>query len=227
MAEEQPSKKAKTEEEGSFSLNFDFTATDSLDPKLSWLNPPQSATLEGAAGLKVLPKAGSDFWCKTYTEPPANRASGHALLYAVSADVQKCIVQTDFSLEYHSRYDQAGIMVYVDDRHWLKAGLEMEQGEPNMSCVVTNQESDWNYKVWPTKTAHIRATVKRYSGICDCSVEYMGDEGAWCFLRDAYIVLPSPEVEVKVGLLVAAPKKEEGGGGMEAFFKSMAIEGGE
>lgn len=225
MAAEQPSKRAKTGEEGRFSLNFDFTATNTLDPTLTWLNPPVSATFEGAAGLKVVPEAGSDFWCKTYMVPPANRASGHALLYAVSPDVQRCVVQTDFSLKDYSQYDQAGIMVYVDDRHWLKAGLEMEQGEPKMSCVVTNQESDWNYKAWPTKAAQVRATVKRYSGICDCNVEYMDEGGAWCFLRDAYIVLPSPEVEVKAGLLVAAPKKEEGGDGMEAFFKSLSIEG--
>lgn len=226
MAEEKPPKKARTEGEGKFiSIKFDFCSCGTVDPSLSWLNPPHSATFEGAAGLKVIPKPATDLWCKTYREPPLDRASMHALVYDVPAQVKRCVAQTEFSLTDHDRYDQAGIVVYVDAKHWLKAGIEIENGKPNMSCVATNQESDWNYISWPNKSAHVRVTMKRHTGICDCEVEYLTESGEWCFFRDTYIVLPDEETEVKVGILVAAPKKENDNDGMEAFFKSLSIEG--
>lgn len=225
MAEEKPPKKARTAVGGKFSVNFDFRTTSTLDQSLSWLNPPLSATFEGEAGLKVIPKPGSDFWCKTFREPPANRASGHALLYTVPSTIQKCVLQTEFSMKDYARYDQAGVMVYVDDRHWLKAGLEMENDVPNMSAVVTNMESDWNLFVWPTKAARVQVTVKRYSGLCECEVACMDESDAWYVFRDSYINLPGDDAEVKIGLLCAAPTKDNDKDGMEAFFKSLSIEG--
>jgi regulation of enolase protein 1 (concanavalin A-like superfamily) len=227
MAAEHPAKKARTDEngEGKFSLNFDFCVSSSLDPSLTWLNPPLSATFEGESGLKVVPKPDSDFWCKLFRDPPANRSSGHALLYTLPDKTRQCVFKTDFSIEDYARYDQAGVMVYVDDRHWLKAGLEMENDVPNMSAVVTNMESDWNLFVWPTKAAQVRVTLKRYSSLCECSVEFMEEGGAWSVFRDAYINLQSDEVPIKVGLLCAAPKKENDNDGLVAFFKSLTIEG--
>ncbi len=118
-----------------------------------------------------------------------------------------------------------GLMVYLDEKHWLKAGLEIENGKPNMSCVVTNGESDWNYIPWPAKEARLRVTVTQYPRICDCQVEYESDDGGeWFLLRDACISLTGEE-EVRVGLLCAAPKKETENDGMEAFFKYLTIQG--
>lgn len=225
MAEEKPPKKARKEVGEKFSVNFDFCTASTLDPSLSWLNPPLSATFEGEAGLKVVPKPGSDFWCKTFRDPPANRASGHALLYTVPSTTEKCVLQSEFSMKDYARYDQAGIMVYVDDKHWLKAGIEMENDVANMSAVVTNMESDWNLFVWPTKAAQVQVTVKRYRGLCECEVACVDESGAWYVYRDAYINLTDDEAEVRVGVMCAAPKKENDDDGMEAFFKSMSIEG--
>ena len=228
MSAENPpeAKKAKTEGGEKFSLNFDFCNSSSVDPSLTWLNPPLSATFEGGdVGLKVVPKPGSDYWCKTYRDPPACRASGHALVYTLPSGTKQCILQTDFSIKDYARYDQAGIIVHVNDRHWLKAGIEMENGVPNMSAVVTNMESDWNLFVWPSRAAKVRVTVKRYSNLCECDVEFMSDEGTWSSFRDACINLPGDEAEVKVGLLCAAPSKKDDNDGMESFFKSMSIEG--
>lgn len=228
MSAEKPPKRARTEDgEGGekFSFNFDFCTMSTMDPSLTWLNQPLSATFEGDAGLKVVPKPGSDYWCKTYRDPPANRASGHALVYTLPKKTQQCILQTDFSMKDYARFDQAGVMVHVDDRHWLKAGLEMENGIPNMSAVVTNMESDWNLFAWPSRAAKMRVTVKRYSSLCECTVECMGDEGTWSIFRDACVNLSGDEAEVKVGLLCAAPSKENDADGMEAFFKCLSIEG--
>jgi regulation of enolase protein 1 (concanavalin A-like superfamily) len=40
-------------------------------------------------------------------------------------------------------------MVRVDDRCWVKAGIEFTDGVPRLSCVVTNDGySDWSTQAW-------------------------------------------------------------------------------
>lgn len=34
-------------------------------------------------------------------------------------------------------------MIYVDDKHWLKAGIEYNDGQPMIGSVLTNGVSDW------------------------------------------------------------------------------------
>ena len=225
--EEQPSKKAKMEE--NFSLKFDFCNTDTLDSRLSWKNPPATFSLENGSGLKICPKPKTDFWRKTFLTPPADRASGHALLYNVPEGLAKCHVQTDFTLKDKVQYDQAGLMIYIDDQHWLKAGIEVEGGVVNMSCVATNRESDWSYKTWPTsENVRIKAEITMYDGVVECLVEHANQDGnEWSFLREAPITVPSGG-EVRVGVMCCAPTLEEGASeeeAMEVIFKYLTVTG--
>lgn len=224
-SDEQPSKKQRKGED--FSLNFDFTNADTLDPKLTWTNPPASCNLENGVGLRVCPKPKMDFWRKTFRTPPADSASGHALVYSIPEGVTRCVAQTNFTLKDKVQYDQAGLMVFVDDQHWLKTGIEVEGGVANMSCVVTNLESDWSYKTWPTtQDVRIEVEIKWYAGFIECLVKHGDQESSgWSFLREAPISLPS-DGEVKVGVMCCAPKMEEGGeAGMEAIFKCLTVQG--
>eukprot|EP00939_MAST-03C_sp_MAST-3C-sp1_P002699 g2699.t1 len=74
---------------------------------------------------------------------------------------------TAFTLQPVSQFDQAGIMVRVDDDCWVKAGVEYTDGMPRLSCVVTNEGySDWSTQVWPfddtknkTKATSVRVRV--------------------------------------------------------------------
>ena len=158
------------------SKNVDFSSMGASsvtgpDTGLYWLNPPRLCGVETGKGLKVTPTPGSDFWRKAYTSPPADRATGNALLFKTPAGVKKYCVSTVFSLSLVDQYDQAGLMVYVNDQHWLKTGIEYECGAANMSCVVTNGESDWNYFPWPTATdVSIRIEIERYDSLLSCSV---------------------------------------------------------
>ena len=121
---------------------------------LEWLNPPISCTLKGKQGLSVVPKPGSNFWCKTYRDPPTLELSGHALLYDIPLRLKTCVAEAEFRLNNVHLFDQAGIMVYVDDSHWIKSVLEMQStGEADTVCGVTNKHSDRNQTKWPTKEA--------------------------------------------------------------------------
>ena len=207
------------------SIDFQRIEVGGLEDSISqftWYNPPQNYYLEENKGLCIVPKSKTDFWRKTYHIPPANRTSGHALLYKVPPSTQCWEVMTEFSLSPTIQYDQAGLMVYIDDRHWLKAGIEFEDGSPKISCVVTNEESDWNYLAWPTSFhVKIRVVAQQYDSVCECKVEYK-DEGKWKFLREAPLFLGNSSISVSVGPMCCAPKKESESG-MKVLFHSLEM----
>ena len=219
------------------SISVDFTnmaaESDLSQTLLSWHNPPdllEGIQLVPGSGLKVTPNPNTDYWQKTFRIPPASRATGHALVYKVPLDVEKYIFETMFSLDAKVCYDQAGIIVLADDKHWLKAGIEYEaDGKPKMSCVVTNDASDWSYFTWSTsKGVAIRCTCTHYRQsdpkVCECLVEYRNGNGEWEFLCEAPLLLSGEEKEqVRVGLMCCAPKKE-GKEGMTALFENFKLE---
>jgi len=51
-------------------------------------------------------------------------------------------------------------MVYFDDKHWLKAGIEIIEDIPRLSCVVTNENSDLSVQTWKETNLRIRITQK-------------------------------------------------------------------
>jgi regulation of enolase protein 1 (concanavalin A-like superfamily) len=56
---------------------------------------------------------------------------------------------TAFTLYPKAQFDQAGIMVLVNENCWVKAGIEFTDGVPRLSCVVTNDGfSDWSTQEW-------------------------------------------------------------------------------
>ncbi|MBQ8995986.1 MAG: DUF1349 domain-containing protein, partial [Oscillospiraceae bacterium] len=64
------------------------------------------------------------------------------------------IVKTDFT-ESHHRFDQCGVVMYLDSENWLKGSIEYENEEfQHLGSVVTNRGySDW-------ATTEIPAAVK-------------------------------------------------------------------
>ena len=50
---------------------------------------------------------------------------------------EEATITTSFTLKPKEQFDQAGIMVVVDENVWVKAGIEYTDGFPNLSCVVT------------------------------------------------------------------------------------------
>ena len=210
-------------------MRFDFSSMSCLEScGLTWKNDPATAKLEEGEGLRVTPKPKTDFWCKTFREPPVNRASGHALLHPIPLSLQMWSAEVMFTLNPKVRYDQAGMMVYSNDRHWLKAGIEVEGDAPQMSCVITDGESDWSYKTWPTtKDIQIRVLGTMFNRVCECKVEYfVKGDGEWCFLREGSISLTNEGAGVSVGVMCCAPKKEHlDEEGMDVVFKSLVLSG--
>ena len=71
------------------------------------------------------------------------------------------VVKTDFS-ESHHRFDQCGIVMYLDSENWLKGSIEYENEEyQHLGSVVTNN----GYSDWATTaiSADIKSMWYRFS----------------------------------------------------------------
>ena len=205
----------------SISLDFRSSLETAIDI-FKWINPPQEYSIDPGKGLRVVPKEETDFWQRTYQTPSADRSSGHALIYNIPSSVKLWECTTQFSIQPCVQYDQAGIMVYLDDKHWIKAGIEFENDAPQMSCVVTIDQSDWNYFAWPTVSdVKVRVLGQRYEHFCECKVEYEQD-GEWRLLRECALPLLNCDTSIGVGCMCCAPMKK-GETGMDATFHHISI----
>jgi regulation of enolase protein 1 (concanavalin A-like superfamily) len=52
-------------------------------------------------------------------------------------------MQVRVRANYDALYDQAGIMIRLDERNWLKVGIEKSDGQCQLSSVLTIDRSDW------------------------------------------------------------------------------------
>lgn len=104
----------------------------------AWLNPPSKWNGNDSA-MEVVTDANTDFWRHTFYG--FVRDSGHAYLRPVSGDFTAAVVAYG---DYQALYDQAGLFLRLDERHWIKAGIEFTDGLMHFSTVVTNDVSDWS-----------------------------------------------------------------------------------
>ncbi|GAB6930784.1 DUF1349 domain-containing protein [Paenibacillus sp. JCM 10914] len=123
----------------------------------AWLNPPQSSREEGE-WLKVVPDKGRDFWKKTLYG--FEFEDGPALLTDWDRDTA---VEVSFQLgSFTELYDQAGLLLYQGPAQWIKAGIEVNDGIPQLAVVVTNGYSDWSLAAvpeWAGEEVTLRASI--------------------------------------------------------------------
>jgi uncharacterized protein len=174
-----------------------------------WLNEPARWSVDNGE-LTVTADPGTDFWRTTgygYT-----RDTGH--LYGKRADGE-----FDLSVRvrgaYGAQYDQAGAMVRVDERRWLKTGVEYFDGRMRLSTVVTLDYSSWAVGELPRGTAEINLHLARRGDSVE--VRYGVDGGEPGEL--AAVVYVPPGETVLAGVMCAAPE----GPGFDASFRDLAI----
>ncbi|OWV93257.1 hypothetical protein ATY81_15435 [Rhizobium sp. R72] len=106
--------------------------------RMTWLNPPPRCE-DRDGELHVWSGHKTDFWQGTYYG--FHRDGGHFLHRQRQGDFT---AEVSFSGRYQELYDQAGLMVRANARHWMKCGIEYTDGARHFSVVVTNGNSDWS-----------------------------------------------------------------------------------
>jgi uncharacterized protein len=111
-----------------------------------WLNPPRMFEIS-AQSVKITTEPNTDFWQRSYYGFRNDNA--HALL--LENDINFTFT-AKASFEYRTRFDQCGLVIYLDSDNWFKAAIEYEnQDFSRLGSVVTNQGySDWATTDIPT-----------------------------------------------------------------------------
>lgn len=179
----------------------------------TWLNkPPSAVRVDG--GLQVECAQGSDFWRTTFYG--FDRDSGHALLFELPAG-QAC--EVSFVVDFSELYDQAGLIVRASADSWVKAGVEMSDGQPQLGAVVTDGSSDWScapVPEWRDQVVTVRASRTRDALIVRARC---GSE-PW---RLARLAPMSADLEVFAGPYCASPERA----GLRVTFTRVAIGSGD
>lgn len=164
----------------------------------AWLHPPVASVQQGDR-LLVTAARGSDFWQET--SYGFRRDGGHALLAPLPPPSS---VEVTFLADYGDTFDQAGLLVRLDERSWVKAGVEVSDGVPQLSAVVTRDRSDWSTSpvpAWAGRDVTVRASWADGALTVRARVE---DE-PWRLVRLAPFPASS---EVRAGPYCCAPERE-------------------
>jgi regulation of enolase protein 1 (concanavalin A-like superfamily) len=177
--------------------------------EFSWLNAPPRWSGDARA-LKMETGEKTDFWRDTFYG--FTRDSGHAWLAPVTGDFS---LSVRFRGGYETLYDQAGLMVRLDETAWVKTGIEYTDGVMHYSVVVTGPRSDWS--VIPlaeaTPDTEIAARLTRHGDAI--RVQYALEYGPWRMARLA----PFPDGPARAGITACSPER----GGFVARFRDLEI----
>ncbi len=140
-----------------------------------WLNEPANWALNGDR-LKVTTDPQTDFWRETHYG--FIRDSGHCYGTRTTGDFS---AQVHVRGQFNALYDQAGLMVRIDEKNWVKAGVEFTDGVLLMSSVLTVEQSDWaiGSHIACADGFWLRASVAK--GVL--RVQYSTDGASWPLLR--------------------------------------------
>jgi regulation of enolase protein 1 (concanavalin A-like superfamily) len=154
--------------DGQEGISNDGSAASSL----KWFCPPGGdAKTDGwwkrtdTGSLEIAAPAKKDFWRKTYYEPLLVKDDAPFLYSVVPMAALPATIETSFTItEAASQFDQAGIIIRLDAEHWIKTGVEVVDGLPRLSCVVTNGFSDWSTQTWSAPKLSIRVHMLPQNG---------------------------------------------------------------
>ena len=114
---------------------------------MTWTREPQQWEATADA-LQITTQPGTDLWQRTYYHFRNDNAP--ALQLQSSEPYFSFTVCTDFAQAHH-RFDQCGVVMYLDSENWIKGSVEYENEQfQHLGSVVTNHGwSDWATTVIP------------------------------------------------------------------------------
>ncbi len=113
-------------------MKMDFTSAQ-------WLNPPKQFEVT-TQSVKLVTEPGTDFWQRSYYG--FRNDNSPALL--IESDLNFTFT-VRASFEYRTRFDQCGLVIYLNSDNWCKLSAEYEDERlSRLGSVVTNLGySDW------------------------------------------------------------------------------------
>jgi regulation of enolase protein 1 (concanavalin A-like superfamily) len=176
--------------------------------KMNWLNEPSSWKVkDGNLKMNVTPE--SDYWRKTHY---GFTVDDGPFYYTTRGG--EFVVSVKISGSYKTRFDQMGLMLRIDEEHWIKTGIEYVDGVYNFSTVVTDVYSNWSVIELNGKPESI--WIKAVRRIDAVEIFYSLDGVKYKMSNVAYL---SDKKPVMVGMMAASPD----GDGFDALFEDFSV----
>ena len=173
---------------------------------MEWYNEPPAWNVERRR-ITAISGAKTDLW--RHTHYGFVRDNSHFFWQLIDGNFT---VDVKISGEYRDLYDQAGIMLRLDESNWLKCGIEFVDNVQHCSAVVTRDYSDWSVvPLLAPASLWLRVTRKNTAVV----VEYSEDGQEYTMLRMAYLAV----TPMKVGVMCASPQ----GNGFSVTFEGFKI----
>ena len=180
--------------------------------ELQWTRAPKEYRIEEDR-VSITTEPGTDLWQRTYYGFQNDNAP--VLQMKSSEKYFSFIVKTEFASK--RRFDQCGVVMYLDSENWLKASIEYENEEyQRLGSVATNHGySDW-------ATTDIPASVKsmwyRFSRReTDYCIECSTDGENFKQMRICHMWEGADEI--KFGIYACSPEESS----FEAKFSHMEV----
>ena len=138
--------------------------------KLEWTRQPASSSITPDK-IEIVTAPHTDLWQWTYYHFRNDNAP--VLQMKTKEKYFSFVVKTEF--ESSHRFDQCGVVVYLDSENWLKASIEYETDAfQHLGSVVTNRGfSDWATTEIPGDIRHMWYRLSRRADDfrVECSID--------------------------------------------------------
>ena len=180
--------------------------------QLQWTREPENHRIS-AEKIEIITQPHTDLWQRTYYHFRNDNAP--VLQMETEEKFFSFTVKTQF--ESHHRYDQCGLVMYLDSENWIKASVEYENDRvQHLGSVVTNNGySDW-------ATTEIDASVKtmwyRFSRREDDYRIECSDDGV-TFRQMRICHMHKGNGKIRFGIYACSPEDSS----FKATFTDMAL----
>lgn len=176
--------------------------------KMQWINEPARWSVQGGAlTMQVTPHC--DYWRVSHYGFTVDDAPFYYATYGGEFEAKVKV-----SADYKTRFDQAGLMLRIDEENYIKAGVEFVDGKFNLSTVVTHKTSDWS--IIPQQGAVPFVWIKAVRRLDAVEIFYSFDDREYVMMRNAWLADNTP---VMVGVMAASPDGE----GFDAKFEHFSV----
>ena len=180
---------------------------------LQWTREPAGFEVKGDTIL-ITTVPHSDLWQRTYYHFQNDNAP--VLQMQTREKYFSFVVKTDFT-NSQCRFDQCGIVMYLDSENWLKGSVEYENEDfQHLGSVVTNNGySDWATTAIPTsvKTMWYRFSRREDDYCIECSAD--GEEFSQMRICHMY----AGGDEIRFGIYACSPEESS----FTAIFSDMKV----
>lgn len=208
----QPTKEAEAEFKDDVTAALADSGRIDLN-SLQWTREPgRFEVKDDTITITTAPK--TDLWQRTYYHFQNDNAP--VLQMKTRERFFSFVVKTDFTGSHH-RFDQCGIVMYLDSQNWLKGSVEYENDTfQHLGSVVTNDGySDWATTAIPAdvKTMWYRLSRREDDYCIECST----DGEAFSQMRVCHVGAAADEISF--GIYACSPEESS----FTAVFSDMRI----